>query len=309
MTRQGPGAELLSRAIERHTGADGAHETRIPQLTLYRLTAPSVPTPLLYEPSLCVIADGRKRVTLGEEAYLYDASSFLLVSTDLALTGEVLRASPRTPYRSLKVALEVSTITDIAASLPRGAASLRSAPRRALSVSALDAPLADAVLRLLGLLDSESDCAVLAPLVLREITYRLLAGEQGARLSQIAAADGNGRRMVRAVRWLKEHFAEPLRVADLAREVSMSPSALHQHFKSVTAMSPLQYQKQLRLHEARRLMLSAGLDASEACFRVGYESPSQFSREYSRLFGAPPKRDVSVTLRALPSRGLTATTA
>lgn len=304
MRRSTPTDDLLSRAIERHTGSDGSHATRIPELTLFRLTTPTAATPLLYQPSLCVIADGQKRVTLGDEAFIYDASSFMLVSADLAMTGEVLRASPRAPYRSLQISLDVSMIADVAASLPRGVTNLSAVPARALSVSGLDGGLSDAVARLVGLLDSESDCTVLAPLVLREITYRLLVGEQGARLTQIAATDGHGRRMVRALRWLKEHFAEPLRVADLAREVSMSPSALHAHFKSVTAMSPLQYQKQLRLHEARRLMLSGGLDASEACFRVGYESPSQFSREYSRLFGAPPKRDIAVVRSALPAMEL-----
>ena len=157
----------------------------------------------------------------------------------------------------------------------------------------VEPPLLGAVTRLTALLDSPQDVAPLAPLVLREITYRVLTGPQGSRLRQIASAGAPAHRIALAIRWLKEHFAEPLRVESLARHVRMSPSALHLHFKGVTAMSPLQYQKRLRLQEARRLMLGEGLDAAEAAFRVGYESPSQFSREYRRLFGAPPRRDVA----------------
>ena len=156
----------------------------------------------------------------------------------------------------------------------------------------VDPPLLDAVSRLVALLDSPQDIVPLAPLVLREITYRVLAGPQGSRLRQIASAGAPAHRIARAIRWLKDHFADPLRIESLAKHVRMSPSALHLHFKGVTAMSPLQYQKRLRLQEARRLMLGNGLDAAEAAFRVGYESPSQFSREYRRMFGAPPRQDV-----------------
>jgi AraC-like DNA-binding protein len=154
--------------------------------------------------------------------------------------------------------------------------------------------LLDAVARLVALLDSPQDIVPLAPLVLREITYRLLAGPQGLRLRQIASAGAPAHRIARAIRWLKDHFSDPLRVESLAKRVGMSPSAFHLHFKGVTALSPLQFQKKLRLQEARRLMLGDGLDAADAAFRVGYESPSQFSREYRRMFGAPPRQDVAV---------------
>jgi len=157
----------------------------------------------------------------------------------------------------------------------------------------VEPPLLDAVTRLVALLDSPQDVEPLAPLVLREITYRLLTGPQGSRLRQIASAGAPAQRIAKAIRWLKDNFAEPLRIEALAKHVRMSPSAFHLHFKGVTAMSPLQYQKRLRLQEARRLMLGEGLDAAEAAFRVGYESPSQFSREYRRMFGAPPRQDVA----------------
>jgi AraC-like DNA-binding protein len=165
-------------------------------------------------------------------------------------------------------------------------------PARGLDVRLVEPQLLDAVGRLVALLDAPRTIGPLAPLVLREITYRVLAGPQGARLRQIAAAGAPAQRIARAVRWLRDHFAGPLRVESLAREARMSLSGFHQHFKAVTGLSPLQYQKRLRLQEARRLMLGGGLDAAEAAFRVGYESPSQFSREYRRMFGAPPRRDV-----------------
>src|SRR5262249_40268364 len=166
-------------------------------------------------------------------------------------------------------------------------------PARGLAVTPAEPPLLDAVGRLVALLDSPRDVEPLAPLVLRAITYRVLAGPQGSRLRQTASAGAPAQRIASAIRWLKDHFADPLRVESLAKHVRMSPSAFHLHFKGVTAMSPLQYQKRLRLQEARRLMLGAGLDAAEAGFRVGYESPSQFSREYRRTFGAPPRQDVA----------------
>src|SRR5205085_3214847 len=167
-------------------------------------------------------------------------------------------------------------------------------PARGLDVRPVEPQLLDAIGRLVALLDAPRTIGPLAPLVLREITYRVLAGPQGARLRQVAAAGAPAQRIARAVRWLKDHFVDPLRVESLARQARMSLSGFHQHFKAVTGLSPLQYQKWLRLHEARRLMLGEGLDAAEAAFRVGYESPSQFSREYRRLFGAPPRQDVAV---------------
>jgi AraC-like DNA-binding protein len=288
------GAKLaeLKRCIERFTRRDGVHSTAIAPLSLFRASAPSELVQAVYEPTLAIIAQGRKRVMLGNEIYHYDAAHFLLVSVGLPVVGQVIDASPESPYLSLRIDLDPSLLGElILAARPPEA---HGRPQRGLVVSRAEQPLLDAVVRLLLLLDSPRDLGVLAPLVLREITYRLLVGEQGLRLRQIAAENGLTRRVATAIRWLKHNFAQPLRIEALAREVRMSPSGLHHQFKAVTAMSPLQYQKRLRLQEARRLMLSEALDAASAGFRVGYESPSQFSREYRRLFGQPPQRDMAL---------------
>ncbi len=289
----------LAGLVERLTGKDGIHPTAIGDLTLFRYSAPTEPVCVLHEPSLCLIAQGSKDVLLAEEVYRYGTAHFLLVSVDLPVAARVIEASPEMPYLGLRIALDSAVVGELVADVLD---QREVPPARALVVSPVEPPLLDAVGRLLTLLGCPSDLPALAPLVLREIAYRLLTGEQGPRLRQIATGDGQARRVTRAIRWLKEHFSEPLRIADLAREARMSPSALHQHFKAVTAISPLQYQKRLRLQEARRLMMGKGLDAAEAGFRVGYESPSQFSREYRRLFGAPPRRDVE-SLQADRTKG------
>jgi AraC-like DNA-binding protein len=283
-------ATLVS-AIERQTGADGSYETAVPVLRLSRFTAPSDLVALVYEPCLCVVAQGAKEVLLSDESYRLDPAQSLLVSVDLPVAARVVEASPGRPYLAVRLALDPAVVGELLAdgtpAPPLGP------PARGIAVTPVEPPLLDAVSRLVALLDSPRDVAPLAPLVLREITYRVLTGPQGARLRQIAAAGAPAQRIARAIRWLKDNFAEPLLVEALAKHVRMSPSAFHLHFKSVTALSPLQYQKRLRLQEARRLMLGEGLDAAEAAYRVGYESPSQFSREYRRMFGAPPRQDVA----------------
>jgi AraC-like DNA-binding protein len=283
----------LAATIERHTGVDGQHATALSQLTLYRRSDPSAPTSGLHQPSLCLVAQGGKEVLLGDEVYRYGPAQFLLVSVDVPIMGQVTEASAEVPYLSLRIELDSAVVGELLADGVKGDThSAHSA--RALVVSRLDNPLLDAVLRLVALMDTPRDVGALAPLILREITYRLLSGEQGPRLRQIATRGAPAQGIARAIRWLKEHYAELFRVEFLAREARMSPSAFHHHFKAVTAMSPLQYQKRLRLQEARRLMLGERLNASEAAFRVGYESASQFSREYRRMFGTPPRRDVAM---------------
>lgn len=296
-------ATQLAQIIEKLTEADGSHATEVPGLLLHRLSAPSLPTPGILCASLCVVAQGAKEVRLGDGVYRYDPNHFLLVAAHMPIESRVITASRKAPYLSLSLELDQALVCEIAAQVPAQALQGTSG---ALAVSPLDPELLDAVARLVALTRSARDRAVLAPLVLREITYRLLASEQGPRLRQIALGDGSTQRILRALRWLREHYTEPFRIEALAREVHLSPSALHQHFKSVTAMSPLQYQKQLRLHEARRLMLTEHLDASEACFRVGYESPSQFSREYRRLFGSPPRKDITSARTTAPKAALEA---
>ena len=263
--------------------------------------APTAPTDILYEPALCVIAQGSKAVMLGGEEYRYDAERFLLVAADIPAMARVVRASASEPYLAMKLLLDPLEVGEVVAQV--GPQELKEPPARALDVGELEPTLLDAVTRLVELLPRPQDARALAPLVRREITYRLLMGPQGPRLRQIVSGTGQGQRVTQALRWLKAHYVEPLRVETLARQAGMSPSALHHHFKAVTAMSPLQYHKRLRLQEARRLMLGEALEAAEASFRVGYESPSQFSREYRRLFGAPPRRDVEALRQGRHSAG------
>ncbi len=286
----------LCRLIERHARRDGSHPTAVDRLTLFRTSEPSAPMSVVYEPAFCVIAQGSKQVLLGDDVYRYDPNHFLLVSVDLPVAGQVIEATRERPYLGLKIDLDTAQVGELLAD--EGPALRGFTPERGLTVCSVESCLRDAVLRLLRLLDTPRDVRCLAPLILREITYRLLVGPAGTRLRQIAAADGQAQRIGRVIRWLKANFAEPFRIETLAREARMSASALHHHFKTVTALSPLQYQKQLRLQEARRLLLSEGVDAAEAGYRVGYESPSQFSREYRRLFGQPPQRDVARLTRA-----------
>ena len=280
----------LARTIERWTQRDGVHATAIDGLHFIRRSSVSEPEATVYEPSLCLVAQGAKRAVLGREVFRYDPSSYLVVSADLPAVGEVTRASAREPYLSLRVQLDTALAAELLATLPPD---LDARPARAMAVTPIEPQLLDAVTRLVALLDEPAHRPVLLPLVLRELTYRLLVGREGARVRQIVSAEGHGRRVARALQWLRTHFAKPLRVETLARHVRMGTSTFHHQFKIVTGMSPLQYQKRLRLQEARRLLLAERIDAAEASFRVGYESPSQFSREYRRLFGSPPRRDVN----------------
>ncbi|MFZ6044858.1 AraC family transcriptional regulator N-terminal domain-containing protein [Pseudomonas sp. CR3202] len=282
----------LVQLIERFTRHDGLQETAVPGLILYRTSKPSEPIHCLYEPALGLTVQGRKKVLLGEETFVYGPSQYLVVSVDLPVIGQVIEASPEVPYLSLRLTLDPKEISTLLMELPVPPPTTQSCAR-CLAISGLGVSLQDAVLRLVRLLDTPEDIPALAPLVRREILYRLLRGEQCAQLRQIASSGTQGHRISRAVNWLRQNFHQPLQVERLANEVNMSTSALHHHFKAMTAMSPLQFQKQLRLQEARRLMLVESLDAASAGGRVGYESPSQFSREYSRLFGAPPLRDIA----------------
>ncbi len=281
----------LVAAVTRHTPADGLHLTPIPGLALYRASSPTEHHAAVYQPCLCVVAQGAKEVLLGGRAYRYDPAHSLVVSVELPVVSRVVGASSARPCLVVGVLIDPVVVgeflADGATAPPPGP------PERGLGVTPAG-PLLDAISRLVALLDAPPDIQPLAPLVLREITYRVLTGPHGSRLRQVAATDALAQRVVRAIRWLKEHFAETFRVESLARQARMSLSGFHHHFKTVTGLSPIQYQKRLRLHEARRLMLGEGIDAAEAGFRVGYESPSQFSREYRRMFGSPPRQDVAV---------------
>jgi len=284
--------------FERHAPSDGVFETALPSLGLVRLSQRVEQIHSVQRPALCLILQGRKRITVGTEVYDYDPERFLLVSIDLPLKGEIIEASPECPYLGMRLDIDPKAVSEFLAS----GISTDSPSGRGLGVSPLDPDLRASIGRLLSLLDSPEHAPALAPLIEREILYRLLVGPQGGRLREIALAWSGANRVAQAVALLRRDYALPLRIEAIAREVGMSPSSLHHHFKAVTAMSPLQFQKQLRLQEARRLIVTEGLDAASAAFRVGYESPSQFSREYRRLFGAPPIRDAT-RLRAAPALG------
>lgn len=292
LSEHAPPLPEMTALIEKHTGSDGTHATAMDSLSLNRRSAPLQAIHGVQKPSLCLIAQGSKQVMLGDTLYTYDASRFLLLAVDLPVVGQVLDATPDAPYLSLCLDIDPAQIGTLLAEadlppLPRSAA-----PQRGIAVGCVDALLRDAMLRLLRLLERPRHIGVLAPLVIREVLFLLLTGEQGAPLRRVAFSDGT-HGIADALRRLKRDFAAPLRIDALAQEAHMSASVFHQHFKALTAMTPLQYQKSLRLQEARRLMLAQDLDAATASFQVGYESPSQFSREYRRLFGDAPQRDVA----------------
>ena len=287
----------LALIIERFTPADGEHRTAVPMLTLHRYSTRSELCRGITRASLIVAAQGAKRVMVGGQAYDYGPTRCLITSVDLPTMSQITVASRQTPYLCLALALDLQQLADLMSEMGQ-ARSVSIAVGKAIAVTTLTATLLDPALRLLRLLDHPADIAVLAPLIEREILFRLLSGEQGARLRQLAATESRTNKVARAVDWLKRHYDEPLRIDELAQRLNMSASSLHHHFKDVTAMSPLQYQKLLRLHEARRLLLQQAADVGLVALKVGYESSSQFSREYSRLFGAPPLRDV-VRLRSL----------
>ncbi|RKP55661.1 AraC family transcriptional regulator [Pararobbsia silviterrae] len=282
----------LAGLIERFTGIDGVHETAVPGLMLTRMSNANKPRHSFQQPALAVIAQCSKKLIVGNESYVYDPLNYLVTSVNLPGVAEIVGMSPEHPYLSLRFDLNVEHIGTLLreADLP---ASASQEATRGVFMGRLSPALLDAVVRLVRLLDAPDDIKFLAPLIEREILYRLIIDGQGARLSQIALTGSHTQRIAKAISLLRDHYDEPLRIETIARNVNMSPSSLHHHFKAVTAMSPLQYQKQLRLHEARRLMLSEVLDAATASHRVGYESASQFSREYRRLFGEPPLRDIT----------------
>jgi AraC-like DNA-binding protein len=292
--------EDLARLLDRHTVVlgPGIHETVIERVAIVRQERPSEQMHTVYNPLLCIVAQGAKRSIVGSSVHPYGPRQYLAVSVDMPVIGEVVAASPSKPYLCLKLDLDCALLSDLLLDA-RPSADVERQPDLGLSVSVLSPEMLDAATRLVGLLDRPSAIGTLGPLYERELLYFLLAGPQGSRLRQIARAEGRTAQIVKAVRWIRARFREAISVDAAAAIAGMSPSSFHEHFKTVTAHSPLQYQKLLRLQEARRLMVSAGSDAASAAFAVGYSSPQQFSREYARLFGAPPQRDAE-RLRAEP---------
>jgi len=283
----------LARKIAAHVPKAGAQATAIPGLTLYRRTAPSPCYPATYEPSLTVFVQGRKRVSLGGTTYLCDESTFLLSALDVPVVSQIVAASEVAPLLSMLLKLDMAMVRGILSQeefqQPEG-----SSQGRGIAVGTTTVDLLKPCARLLDLLDAPEDIPFLSNLIQREIVYRLLRGPQGERLRAIATLGDQSQRTAKAVAWLRANYAKPLRLEELAEVARMGMSTLHHHFRALTAMSPLQFQKQLRLQAARERMLIEGLDAASAAFDVGYESASQFNREYKRFFGQPPMRDIKV---------------
>jgi len=303
----GAGAvEALGERIALLTEQGELHITAVPGLSLFRRHEPTEPLTGMYEPSVCLVAQGAKRVQLGDEIYVYDAQHYLLTSVHLPTVVQIIEASQERPYLGLRLKFDLHEVSQLMAdsNLPPPRSQESS---RGMATGEVTLPLVSAFLRLIELLDNQQDIPILAPVIQREIIYRLLVGDQGTRLRQIAAAGSQSQQIARAIEWIKGNFSKPLRIDDLAEQARMSTSTFHHHFRAMTALSPVQYQKRLRLQEARRLMLTDRLDASTAGFRVGYESASQFSRDYGRHFGAPPLRDVTnLRQRAVAENGYAA---
>lgn len=282
----------LRQIITAQTHGEEDKSTDIADLGFFRREHQSQPCCCMVEPSVVLVVQGEKQMLVGDACYPYNARHFLLNSIDLPASSQVLTASPAQPCMGLVLRLDLRIMAELIAQggicPPAGQASQPS-----MALGTVTPELLDAFSRLLALLDQPQHISVMAPLIKREIHYHLLMSDQASRLWQILATGSHSQRIARAIDWLKTHYTEPLRIDELAARVQMSSSSLHHHFRQLTTMSPLQYVKWLRLNEARRLMLSDKLEAATAAFRVGYESPSQFSREYLRLFGLPPKRDIS----------------
>jgi AraC-like DNA-binding protein len=291
--------ELLSELARRIAACMGSAENRateVPGLTLHRRIAPTAPCSMTYTPCVTVIAQGRKRVDLGRTTFIYGESRYLLTAVDLPIVSQIVEASEEVPCLAMSLKLEMPVIREL---LSQEEMHVPEAPpdTPAMATGEATVEFLSACCRLIELLDTPQDIPFLSGLIQREIIYRILRGPEGARLRAVATLGDQSHRTAKAIAWIKANYAKPLRVEDLAHIAGMGLSTLHNHFRALTAMSPLQYQKQLRLQAARGRMLIDGLDAASAAFEVGYESASQFNREYSRLFGQPPMRDIR-TLRS-----------
>ncbi|MGO0059461.1 AraC family transcriptional regulator N-terminal domain-containing protein [Brevibacillus fluminis] len=281
----------LVKIIERYAETDGVHPTAIPSLFFMRNSNASVPKHGVYKPSFCIVVQGAKEVWLGQERFRYSPSDYLVASVHLPVTAQVTEATPDVPYLGFKLEFTSKQILEVLAH-SEIVMSPRENAKRGMFVSRMEMPLLDVVIRLARLLDAPKDIPILAPLFTKEILYRILQGQHGVTLAQIAVEGSSANQIKDVIEHITNHYARSFRIEELAEIANMSVSSLHRHFKEVTAMSPIQFQKQLRLQEARRLLLTESADATDVAFRVGYESPSQFSREYARMFGFPPRQDI-----------------
>lgn len=281
----------LAKIIETYSGQDGAHITAIPSLFFLRRSQVTELTHSIYKPRICIIVQGAKEVFLAQERFRYGASDYLVVSVDLPVSGQVTEASPEVPYLALHLEFTPSQILEVIHDFKIQVGKNENA-KRGMFMSPIESPMLDALIRLTRLLENPKDIPALAPLYTKEILYRVLQGPHGGALEQIALERSSTHLIKDVIEQIMNNYDHSLRIEELAEIANMSVSSLHRHFKEVTAMSPIQFQKQLRLQKARQLLLSESTDAADVAFRVGYESPSQFSREYSRMFGFPPKEDI-----------------
>lgn len=293
------GAEALAERIARWTENGELHTTAVTGLSLFRRNEPTEPISGMYEPSICMAVQGSKRVILGEDTYVYNAQHYLITSVHLPTIVQIIEASPDKPYLGLRLKFDLREVSQLMvdSNLPQPRSQQSS---RGMATGEVTLQLINAFVRLIDLLADEKDIPILAPVIQREIIYRLLVGDQGERLRQIATVGSQSQQIAKAIGWLKNNYSQSISMDDLAALANMSTSTFHHHFRSMTALSPLQFQKQLRLQEARRLMLAERMDAANAAFQVGYESPSQFNREYNRMFGAPPLRDITSLRQSAP---------
>ncbi|KDM92929.1 AraC family transcriptional regulator [Photobacterium galatheae] len=284
--------EELIHLVNRHIEEPGLNDTVLPELKLMHSTENSSCSPTIYSPMLCLLVQGEKRITAGARELMLNAGDFLLVPVMMPVVGEILRASEEKPYMGISIALDLKELTDLLIAMKEPPEAITKCPYCIRTVSS-DEDMLSVFKRFLTLLDHPEDIAVMLPLLRRELMYRLLKSPAGVQLRQFLLRDTQANRISKVVEMIQQRYREPIRVQELADMVHMSQSSLFNAFKAVTSMTPLQFQKQLRLNEARRIMLQDGLDASAASYRVGYESPSHFNREYSRLFGIPPMTDIS----------------
>ncbi|MBO9666895.1 MAG: AraC family transcriptional regulator [Bdellovibrio sp.] len=282
--------ERLEKVIADYYTSTGTHVTAIPWLSMAMTTAPVAPMAHIYEPSLCICVRGRKKVLIGKDFIHYDQNNYFISCIEMPTIISIAKASPKVPYIGIAIRLDLEILRSIIAEMEiSGTPVEHSEP--AIAIRPVTASLLDPILRLATLASENKDISIMAPLLQREIFYRLLSGPSGDRLRQFAQFGSQTNRVSKAVSWIRENFQKKLSIEDLAKMAHMGVSTFHRHFSEVTTMSPIQYQKHLRLHEARRLMITQNLDAATSAIQVGYESVTQFNREYRRLFGQPPATD------------------
>ncbi|MFM0739659.1 AraC family transcriptional regulator [Paraburkholderia xenovorans] len=291
-------SNALTEAVKRYTDAQAGPSpfaTAVPGLTIVRSDHQKPPSHIIFRPALCVVVQGAKWSTFGDQRFEYGAGQALVVSVEMPALSRVVQASPDKPNLSVVIEFDLAAMSQVLEGLDNPPQAVDDV-RRGVLVTNFDGALSDCVLRMVRLLDTPAAIATIAPLIMREIGYWLLTGPHGAEIANVALASGHARRVVHAIHTLRDQFRETVRMEDLAAIAQLSLSAFHRQFKALTSMTPLQYQKQLRLLEARQLLVTGLANAETAAFQVGYESASQFSREYSRMFGAPPRRSIA-TLR------------